>query len=135
MALIVQDLGELVYGGAVTGFRRYDQKRVDEGKIGKKDILKKVGFYTYLVPGLICTGATAFGWLRKWNPWTERMTHGFIYDIPNFTMSLVDAFKEEGAGSLISEAERIAREAAARRSPRKPVGQTTKPGFEDVQIW
>jgi len=138
--LQVSDISELAYGGLVTGLDRWDKKRLEDAKIDKKDVLKKAGFYGYLVPGVFCTGATAFGFLRKYNPITERVTHGFIYGFPRFVMDMVDAFAEEpAAGSksaALRAAEQIARASArAAVSAHQSIGQTSKPGFEDVNIY
>ena len=48
----IQDFGEVAYGGAVTLTSWWDNKRIEEGKIGTKDVFKKASFYTYLGVGL-----------------------------------------------------------------------------------
>lgn len=131
MGLVVQDVGELAYGGLVTGMKQWDKKRVEEGKIEEKDLMKKASFYSYLVPGLVCTGATAFGWLRRYDPWTERVAHGFIYGFPGFVLDIINAFGEGGAGSksaAIREAEAIVR-------TRRKIGQTPGPGFKNLRTY
>lgn len=120
----LEDIGELGYGGLVTGLTRWDARRVTEGKITEKDLAKKAGFWGYLVPGVGCLLANAFGWMRRWEPWTERVTHGFIYGAPGVVMNLVDIFKEaapvgaKGAGSssaAVQEAQRLLAEARSRQ--------------------
>lgn len=134
MSLQVQDLGELAYGGLVTGLGQWDKKRVEDGKIEGKELFKKAGTYAYLVPGGISTLATSLGWMRRYDPWTERIAHGFIYGFPGFIMDLVNAFAGGEGVAGVKEAERLL--AAARsRGGAKTVGQTSKPGFEDVQIY
>ena len=126
--LRMEDVGELAYGGLVTGLKRWDAGRaIDSG-----DIFKKASFWGYLVPGLIATTATAMNWMPRYSAWNERLAHGFIYGFPNFVMELVDSFGE-GAGSTVQDAERFLRERAQTRS-RKDIGQSTKPGFEDIEI-
>lgn len=134
--LRLEDIGELAYGGLVTGMTQWDKRRIEDGRIEARELLKKASFYSYLVPGLICTGATAFGWLRRWDAWNERIAHGFIYGFPGFVMELVNAFGGGGVGASVAvrEAERVlARKATT--GARRPIGQTTKPGFEDVNIY
>lgn len=109
--LKMEDVGELAYGGLVTGTQWWDEKRVDDGTIMKKEIFKKAGFYSYLIPGLFCTTSTAFGWLRRYDAWNERIAHGFIYDFPRFVKGLVDAFGEGATAgeksAAIKEAEKL----------------------------
>lgn len=128
MSLKVQDLGELAYGGLVTGLQRWDERQA-------RTFWKSYSTYGYLVPGVIATGATAMGWMRRYDPWMERLAHGFIYGFPGFIMSIVDAYG--GGGSMeknaaVREAERIAR---ASGNPRRPIGQTAKPGFEGLRTY
>jgi hypothetical protein len=108
----MQDVGELAYGGLVVAGEWYDDKRIDEGKITKKDILKKASFYAYLIPGSIATLTSAFGWWKAVKPWDEHISHGFIYDFPRFVKNMVDAMGEptnRGAGdsAAVIEAQRI----------------------------
>lgn len=107
----MQDIGELGYGGLVTLSEWYDDKRIEEGKITKKDILKKISTYAYVLPGGLCTLTSAFGWIRALKPWDEHISHGFIYDFPRFLKNIVGAMKAEaGKGSssaAVREAQRI----------------------------
>ena len=113
----MQDIGELTYGGLVTLTEGYDDKRIDEGKITKKDVLKKASFYGYLIPGGVCTLTSAFGWWRALKPWDEHISHGFIYDFPRFLKNTVNSMREETAKSsssaAVNEAQRILRERTA----------------------
>ena len=92
----MQDFGEIAYGGAVTLTEWFDNKRIEDGKIAKKDIFKKASFYTYLGVGLPSTLMSAFGWWRPMEKWTEHISHGFLYDMPRFILNVVQSM---GAGS------------------------------------
>jgi len=127
----LQDVGELGYGGAVTGLVAWDKKRIAEGTITEKDLVKKAGFWGYLVPGGLSLFANAFGWMRRYEPWTERLSHGFIYGFPAFVKDVVDIYKEEvpsarGAGAkssaAVMEAQRLLAAAQARRQVGGGVG-------------
>lgn len=91
----LQDVGVLGYGGLVTGLTAWDEKRIEEGTITEKDLVKKAGFWGYLVPGGLSLFANAFGWMRRYEPWTERLSHGFIYGFPAFVKDVVDIYREE----------------------------------------
>jgi len=108
----MQDLGELGYGSLVTLTEWWDQKRIDEGKITKKDVLKKASTYGYLLPGGLATLTTAFGWMPALKPWDEHIAHGFIYDFPRFIKNVVGSMREE-AGTRSSAAVREAQQILA----------------------
>lgn len=95
----LQDVGVLGYGGLVTGLTAWDEKRIEDGTITEKDLVKKAGFWGYLVPGSVSLFANAFGWMRRYEPWTERLSHGFIYGFPAFVKDVVDIYKEEPVGA------------------------------------
>lgn len=104
----MQDLGELGYGGLVTLTEWWDQKRIDEGTITKKDVFKKASTYGYLLPGGAALLTTAFGWVPALKPWDEHIAHGFIYDFPRFIKNVVNAMREETSSSAaVREANRI----------------------------
>ena len=108
----MQDVGELGYGGLVTLSEWYDDKRIAEGKITKKDIFKKTALYAYLVPGAVCTLTSAFGWWRQLSPWDEHISHGFIYDFPRFLKNMVNVMGEgtqrnPSSSAALIEAQRI----------------------------
>ncbi len=115
MAIKVQDLGELTYGGLVTATKVWDKNRVADGKITDKDLLKKASFHAYLIPGGLATLFSAFGVMRKQEPWLEKISTGFIYGFPGFLLDVVNAMKESGtsAGSgAVKEAQRLVNERA-----------------------
>jgi hypothetical protein len=133
MSLKVQDLGELAYGGLVTGLSKWDEKRITDGKLVKKDILKKASFYGYVIPGVVATAATAMNWMPKQSEWTERIAHGFIYGFPGFAMDLIDSMKTTTTSyNAIAEAERIARAASSRRT-NTAIRETPQPGWEGAR--
>ncbi len=107
----IQDFGELVYGGAVTLADWWDNKRITEGRIGNADVLKKASFYTYLGVGLAATMMSVFGWMRRYERWSEHISHGFLYDVPRFAYNLsktLGAGSSGGTGSAaVREAQRL----------------------------
>lgn len=111
----VEDFGEVAYGGAVTFAEWWDNKRITDGKIGSKDVLKKASFYTYLGVGLTATLMSVFGWLPRYNRWAEHVSHGFLYDVPRFAFNLSKSLSSGGRGggsksAAVQEAQRIINE-------------------------
>lgn len=133
----LQDVGVLGYGGLVTGLTALDEKRIAEGTITEKDLVKKAGFWGYLVPGGVSLFANAFGWMRRYEPWTERLSHGFIYGFPAFVKDVVDIYKEEGAGargagarsSAVKEAQKLLAQAQARKQVQPGIGTEINTGL------
>ena len=123
---VVQDLSEVVYGGAVTFGEWWDSKRITEGKITDKDVLKKAGFHIYLWPGLIAAVANAMGAFRN-RPGMpivmEKLSTAFLFFLPMEIYHAAKSLKAAGSNSLaIREAQQILRQrqainpaAAARR--------------------
>ena len=107
----IEDFGEIGYGGLVTLTEWWDNKRIDEGKIGKGDVFKKASFYTYLGVGLAATLMSVFGWMRRYERWSEHVSHGFLYDVPRFAYNLTKALGaggRKGSGSsAVNEAQKI----------------------------
>lgn len=136
MSIRKEDTGELAYGGLVTATEWWDQKRIDEGKITEKDILKKYSTYAYVVPGGLATIFSAFGVWRRMERWNEHISHGFIYDFPRFLKNVVNAMREGGAGAksaAVREAQRILRDkqrAAALLGSGRGTGRTYEPELE-----
>ena len=110
----IEDFGEIGYGGLVTLTEWWDNKRIDEGKIGAKDVFKKASFYTYLGVGLAATLMSVFGWMRRYERWSEHVSHGFLYDVPRFAYNLTKALgssaKKGSGSSAVQEAQRILNE-------------------------
>ena len=136
MSLVMQDLGELGFGGLVTLTEWWDSKRIKDGSITNKEILKKAGFYTYLVIGLGATLATAFGWWSRQGRWMEHIAHGFIYDVPRQTVNMVTALKTTTPIGGEPEAVKFAREALARKQRElagNKGGLALNPGSEEAR--
>jgi len=112
----IEDFGEIAYGGAVTLTEWWDNKRIDQGKIGTKDVFKKASFYTYLGVGLAATLISVFGWMRRYERWSEHVSHGFLYDLPRFAYNLTKAMgssSKRGSGAesrAVQEAQKILQE-------------------------
>lgn len=109
----IEDFGEIAYGGVVTLTEWWDNKRIDQGKIGKGDVFKKASFYTYLGVGLTATLMSVFGWMRRYERWQEHVSHGFLYDLPRFAYSLTKALgagKKGSESSAVDQAQKILRE-------------------------
>lgn len=132
----MQDIGEIAFGGAVTFTEWWDNKRITEGKIAKKDILKKAGFYTYVLVGLPATVMSAFGWWRRGETWMEHVSHGFLYDMPRFILNIVQSMGTASRGTS-SEAVRQAQEVLRQRA--LAAGRTTErsyqPEFQKTIAW
>jgi len=134
----IEDFGEVAYGGAVTLSEWWDSKRIEEGKIGTKDVLKKASFYTYLGVGLVATLMSVFGWQRQWERWTEKVSTGFFYDLPRFAYNLSKTMSSAGrnrpsGSAAVREAQRILQQRQL------PEGQTTQrsyqPEFNKTLAW
>jgi hypothetical protein len=123
MAIKIQELGAIGYGGVVTLSKWWDDRRIDQGKIGAKDILKKASFYTYLGVGLVATLMSVFGWMRKYEAWSEKISTGFFYGLPGFVYDLSKTLSaSRGSRSsesrAVQEAQKILeRQSAARQLP------------------
>ncbi len=98
--LVRQDFGELIYGGAVTAAEWWDSKRILDGTLQQKEILKKAGFWTYMVVGLGATLASVFGWMRRQEAWWEHISSGFIYDLPRQTVNAVTSMQTTASGNM-----------------------------------
>jgi hypothetical protein len=93
MSIVIEDIGEVAYGGLVTLTEWWDTKRIAAGKIQKKELLKQAHFYTYIVIGL---GATIVSAMHLWkgkDSWMEHISHGFMYDLPRQAFNAVQALK------------------------------------------
>jgi len=137
MSMRVEDLGELAYGGLVAGLEQYDKTRLDKGEITDKDVFKKFGTYGYLVPGVIATGASAFGFMRRYETWLEHVQHGFIYDFPRWLTHTITTMTTEGNSSGASARRRAVAEAKQILSRNQIAGtretaRTYQPEFESV---
>ena len=108
MAIRVEDVGEVAYGGLVTASKWWDAQRMADGKLTNKDILKKMSTYAYLVPGGAATIMSAFGTWRRYNTWLEHVSHGFMYDFPGWLTGVIQSMQGADARSAaVREAQRI----------------------------
>ena len=139
MTIRIEDLGAVGYGGAVTWSEWWDNKRIEEGKIGTKDIWKKASFYTYLGIGLTATLMSAFGWMGQFRLWTERLSIGFLYDMPRFAYNMSKTFSagggsRGGSAAAVKQAQQILRDRASARqiTEGSATRRSYQPEFESV---
>lgn len=131
----IQELGALGYGGAVTLTTWWDNKRISEGKITTKDVLKKASFYTYFGVGLVATLMSIFGWMRRYEAWAEKISTGFIYDLPRFAYDLQKTLSAAGGSSgstAIREAQRIVQQRQQIGTGARSVHRSYQPEFNTV---
>lgn len=123
----MQDFGEIAYGGVVTLTEWWDNSRVEDGRIKKSEILKKAGFYAYLLIGLFATLASAFGWWKRQERWMEHISHGFLYDFPRFIYNIVSAMRSTGGAGASDEALAVKQaKEVLRRRQQEIAGRETK---------
>ena len=139
----IEDFGEIAYGGVVTLTEWWDNKRIADGKITSKDVFKKASFYTYLGVGLTAPLISVFGWMKRWERWSEHVSHGFLYDLPRFAYTLSKSMTAEssrGAGSAaVKEAQRIIRQRSVTTPMQLGAAQVTQrsyqPEFNKTVAW
>ena len=138
----IEDLGELAYGGAVTLTEWWDNRRIQEGKIGTKDVLKKASFYTYLGVGLIATLMSVFGWARRYERWSEKVSTGFLYDMPRFVYNLSKTLSAQGKSrgsesAAVKEAQRILQNRSTQRqlTEGQHAQRSYQPEFNKTMAW
>jgi hypothetical protein len=138
----IEDFGEVAYGGAVTLTEWGDNKRIGEGKITTKDVFKKASFYTYLGVGLVATLMSVFGWMRRYERWTEKVSTGFMYDLPRFAYNLSKTMSSAGKSrtsesAAVREAQKIVQQRSTARQLTE--GQSTQrsyqPEFNKTMAW
>lgn len=139
MSIRIEDFGEIAYGGAVTLATWWDNKRIGEGKIGTKDVLKKASFYTYLGVGLVATLMSVFGWMRRYEVWAEKISTGFMYDLPRNAYEMSKSLSAQGRGrtsdvAAVKEAQRILREQQTARqlTEGRNAARTYQPEFQQA---
>lgn len=137
MSMRVEDIGELIYGGAVTGARKLDDSRIAKGKLTEADVLKKYETYTYLVPGIGATLMSALGWMKRYETWAEHVSHGFIYAFPGFLTDTIVSLRggtTSAKKAAVKEAQRIL---AANRAlaPGRGTERSYQEEYEKVYAW
>jgi len=132
----IEDFGEVAYGGVVTLTEWWDNKRISDGKIGSKEVFKKASFYTYLGVGLTATLMNVFGWMRRYERWTEHVSHGFLYDIPRFTYNLAQSMTSGSKGNsksaAVQEAQRILNQKAKQLAEGRVADRSYQHEFDTV---
>jgi hypothetical protein len=107
----VQDIGELVYGGAVTLGAYLDDKRVTKGELVATAFWKKYSTWVYLGIGVAAVAMSAMGWMRKYESWAEHVSHGFIYALPGFALNMIRSMQDTPgvpiAGRGVAEAQAL----------------------------
>lgn len=140
MTLRIEDMGEAAYGGLVQAGKWLDDRRIEEGKITEKELLKQWETYAYLLPGGFATVASAFGFMPRQGVWLEHVSHGFIYDFPRFMLKAVNSMRNSGTSTkaaAVREAQRIVQE----RSRAKQLGagratsRTYAPEFAEATLF
>jgi len=133
--LRLEDLGPLAYGTVVTLANAWDTKRIDEGKITKKEVFKKMETWAYVVPGAAAILSSAMGWMPRQEVWIDKVSTGFIYDAPRFIKGVVESMRAENATSsrAVREAQEILRHNAARQlAAGKSTERSYAPNWEKV---
>jgi len=135
MSIRMEDLGSLAYGGLVTGMEAWDEKRVTNGDITDKDIVKKYSTYAFLVPGVVSTACSAMGWGRQWMPWMEKVQAGFLYGFPSFIRDVVTNMGTErrAGSSAVREAQRVLR--AKQLTEGKATARSYQSEFKNTTAW
>lgn len=133
MAIRVEDIGELAYGGLVTATKWWDGQRMADGRLGDSEIMKRASTYAYLLPGAGATLMSAFGVMRRQERWWEHISHGFIYGFPQWVTEVVMAMQGTSGsrGAAVREAQRILN-SSQRQISAAQTSRTYEPEFRKV---
>ncbi|MCK5235860.1 MAG: hypothetical protein KAR06_02650 [Deltaproteobacteria bacterium] len=131
MSIVVEDLGEIAYGGLVQAAGWWDEKRIADGALTSRDILKKFETWAYLLPGGGATIMSAFGVWQRQETWLEHISHGFMYDFPRFLRTVVTSMQGGGgtASKAVAEAQRLVRQGATAKHL-SAAGRATQRSYE-----
>ncbi len=136
MAIRVEDMGELAYGGLVTASKWWDAQRMVDGKLTDKDILKKFSTYAYLVPGGAATIMSAFGTWRRYETWLEHVSHGFMYDFPGWLVNVIQSMQGTSSRSAaVREAQRILAGNTSRELGSEQTSRSYQPEFRKAVVF
>jgi hypothetical protein len=135
MAIRVEDIGEVGYGGLVTLAKWWDEQRMTDGRLSDAEVMKKAETYAYLVPGGAATIMSAFGVMRRQQVWLEHISHGFMYAFPNWIRDVIMSMQGTAAKSAaVREAQRIVGN-TGRQLPAGKTGRSYQPEFRRVTAW
>ncbi len=136
MAIRVEDMGELAYGGLVTASKWWDAQRMADGKLTEKDIHKKISTYAYLIPGGVATIMSAFGSMRRYEVWLEHVSHGFMYDFPGWLTNVIQSMQRTSSRSAaVREAQRILAGNTSGLLGAGDTGRSYQPEFRKAVAW
>ena len=133
MAIVVEDLGPLGYGGLVTAATWWDEQRAARGEGLPNEILKQLGTCAYLIPGGLATAFSAFGIWRQQESWMEKIQAGFIYDFPRFLRSVVTSMQSNGgtaSSAAVREAQRLVNTRQAAKQIAMGAGRQAQRSYE-----
>lgn len=135
MAIRVENLGAVAYGGLVTASNWWDGQRMADGKITDKDFFKKLETYTYLGVGGVATVMSAFGTWRRQEQWLENISIGFMYGLPQWLVNVIQSMGGTASKSVaVREAQRILN-ASGRQLPAGQTARTYQQEFRKVKAW
>ncbi|MDD4985463.1 MAG: hypothetical protein PHQ43_06690, partial [Dehalococcoidales bacterium] len=85
---------------------------------------------------------SVFGWMRQWERWTEKVSTGFLYDLPRFaynlSKSLSTAGRSNASGSAaVREAQRILQQRSTARQLTEghATQRSYQPEFNKTMAW
>jgi len=134
--ITVHEVGALGYGGVVTLTEWWDNKRIQESKIGPKDVFKKASFYSYLGIGLGATLISGLGKFPRYEKWFEKISTGFFYDIPRFSYNmyktLTPASTSNAGSRAVAEAQRLLKQAPAAVNMNRSTSRSYQEEFKDA---
>lgn len=107
MLTIQTTIGPLAYGGGVTLADWWDEKRITDGTLTNKEVLKKAGFWAFLGIGIPAFLMTAFDWMPRAARWTGPLSIGFLYGLPGFTRNTVTAVRSTTTHRTNTESEAL----------------------------
>ena len=136
MAIRVENLGAVAFGGLVTASNWFDEQRMADGKLTDKDFFKKWGTYTYLGVGGAATIMSAFGTWRRQERWLENVSIGFMYGLPQWLVDVIQSMGGTASKSAaVREAQRILSASGRQLGPGSQTARTYQQEFRQVKAW